>query len=92
MTNSDNALRAGLTPKCIGAPVLLDKVKFAVEPAANLLTSSIQQGNALSFPIRVDDFAFSRHYLNGEPQTVGQNSAAIVFGIDGEALRQKIYA
>ncbi|MDX5626870.1 MULTISPECIES: mannose-6-phosphate isomerase [unclassified Brenneria] len=89
MANSDNVLRAGLTPKYIDIPELLDNVQFVAKPAANLLTAPIQQGNELSFPIPVDDFAFSLHHLNGEAQALGQNSAAIVFCIDGEALLQK---
>ncbi|MEC5318788.1 mannose-6-phosphate isomerase [Brenneria populi subsp. brevivirga] len=89
MANSENVLRAGLTPKHIDIPELLDNVKFVAKPAANLLTAPIQQGNALSFPIPVDDFAFSLHFLDGEPQTLDQNSAAIVFCVDGEALLRK---
>ncbi|PWC12489.1 mannose-6-phosphate isomerase [Brenneria corticis] len=89
MANSDNVLRAGLTPKYIDIPELLDNVQFAAKPAADLLTAPIRQGNELSFPIPVDDFAFSLHNLSDEAQTLSQSSAAIVFCVDGQALLQK---
>ncbi|MCG8156596.1 mannose-6-phosphate isomerase [Brenneria goodwinii] len=89
MANSDNVLRAGLTPKYIDIPELLDNVKFEAKPAAQLLTTPVQHGNELNFPIPVDDFAFSLHSLNGKPQALSQNSAAIVFCVDGQALLQK---
>ncbi|MCG8707755.1 mannose-6-phosphate isomerase [Brenneria sp. 4F2] len=89
MANSDNVLRAGLTPKYIDIPELLDNVKFEAKPATSLLTHPTQRGNELSFPIPVNDFAFSVHFLNDGPQTLSQQSAAIVFCVDGEALLQK---
>ncbi|MFC3395604.1 mannose-6-phosphate isomerase [Brenneria rubrifaciens] len=89
MANSDNVLRAGLTPKYIDIPELLNNVKFEAKPASQLLTAPIEQGNELDFPIPVDDFAFSLHNLSDEAQTLKQNSAAIVFCVDGKALLQK---
>nr|WP_113869558.1 mannose-6-phosphate isomerase [Brenneria salicis]NMN91678.1 mannose-6-phosphate isomerase type 1 [Brenneria salicis ATCC 15712 = DSM 30166]RBP57477.1 mannose-6-phosphate isomerase type 1 [Brenneria salicis ATCC 15712 = DSM 30166]RLM28563.1 mannose-6-phosphate isomerase [Brenneria salicis ATCC 15712 = DSM 30166] len=89
MANSDNVLRAGLTPKYIDIPELLDNVKFEAKPAGKLLTDPIKQGNELSFSIPVDDFAFSLHSLSETPQTLEQNSAAIVFCVEGNALLQK---
>ncbi|MBJ7220789.1 MULTISPECIES: mannose-6-phosphate isomerase [unclassified Brenneria] len=89
MANSDNVLRAGLTPKYIDIPELLANVQFDAKPAAQLLTAPISQGNELSFPIPVDDFAFSLHNLDGASQTLSQNSAAIVFCVDGDARLQK---
>jgi mannose-6-phosphate isomerase len=38
MANSDNVLRAGLTPKYIDIPELVANVKFVAKPAAELLT------------------------------------------------------
>ncbi|QHQ21842.1 mannose-6-phosphate isomerase [Pectobacterium brasiliense] len=89
MANSDNVLRAGLTPKYIDIPELLDNVVFEAKPANQLLTTPHRQGNELSFPIPVEDFAFSLHELSQIPQTLSQNSAAIVFCIDGHAVLQK---
>ncbi|XPE68970.1 hypothetical protein ACNKHP_00635 [Shigella boydii] len=39
MANSDNVLRAGLTPKYIDIPELVANVKFEAKPANQLLTS-----------------------------------------------------
>lgn len=59
MANSDNVLRAGLTPKYIDIPELVANVKFVAKPAAELLTQPVKNGAELDFPIPVDDFAFS---------------------------------
>ncbi|UCB31115.1 mannose-6-phosphate isomerase [Duffyella gerundensis] len=85
MANSDNVLRAGLTPKFIDIPELLANVRFSASPAATLLTTPQAQGNSLHFPIPVDDFAFAIHTLNTQPQAVSLHSAAILFCIEGEA-------
>ncbi|CRY53846.1 MULTISPECIES: mannose-6-phosphate isomerase [Yersinia] len=89
MANSDNVLRAGLTPKFIDIPELMANLQFIPKPADTLLTSPQQQGNELVFPIPVEDFAFSLHTLTSAPQTLAQNSAAIVFCVQGEAVLQK---
>ncbi len=85
MANSDNVLRAGLTPKYIDIPELLANVKFQSKPAAQLLTQPQPQDRALNFPIPVEDFAFAIHTLDSEPQTLSQESAAILFCIEGQA-------
>lgn len=85
MANSDNVLRAGLTPKYIDIPELVANVKFTPRAADTLLTTPTRQGNALEFPIPVDDFAFSLHDLTAEPATLSQQSAAILFCVEGEA-------
>jgi mannose-6-phosphate isomerase len=89
MANSDNVLRAGLTPKYIDIAELLDNLKFTAKPAGELLTSPVQKGAELSFPIPVEDFAFSIHSLSPEPQTLVQNSAAIIFCIEGQTVLEK---
>ncbi|CNE59200.1 mannose-6-phosphate isomerase [Yersinia nurmii] len=89
MANSDNVLRAGLTPKFIDIPELVANVKFIPKPESALLTAPKEQGNALIFPIPVDDFAFAIHRLTDEPENVEQNSAAIIFCIDGQSIVQK---
>mgnify|MGYP000906244200 CR=1 FL=1 len=85
MANSDNVLRAGLTPKYIDIPELLANVKFTPSPYQQLLTQPQADGNALNFPIPVDDFAFSIHTLTNDLVAVSQQSAAILFCIEGEA-------
>ncbi|MDQ1211154.1 mannose-6-phosphate isomerase [Pantoea anthophila] len=86
MANSDNVLRAGLTPKYIDIAELMANLKFEEKPASSLLTQPVQQGNALRFPIPVDDFAFAIHTLNAEPQPLAQQSAAVLFCIEGQAV------
>jgi mannose-6-phosphate isomerase len=49
MANSDNVLRAGLTPKYIDIPELVANVKFVAKPAGELLTQPVQHGGA-GFP------------------------------------------
>lgn len=89
MANSDNVLRAGLTPKFIDIPQLLANLQFRPQPASALLVQPEQRGNELFFPIPVEDFAFSLHELTATPQALVQNSAAIVFCVNGEAVLEK---
>ncbi|MDX6042060.1 mannose-6-phosphate isomerase [Scandinavium lactucae] len=89
MANSDNVLRAGLTPKYIDIPELVANVKFTPKPATELLTQPSQHGAELDFPIPVDDFAFSLHDLSTQGAEVAQKSAAILFCLEGEAVLQK---
>ena len=89
MANSDNVLRAGLTPKYIDIPELVANVKFTPKPAAELLTQPTQNGAELDFPIPVEDFAFSLHDLSTAGETLAQQSAAILFCLEGEAVLSK---
>lgn len=89
MANSDNVLRAGLTPKYIDIPELVANVKFVPKPAAELLTAPEQRGAELDFPIPVADFAFSLHDLSSDTSTLAQSSAAILFCVEGEAVLSK---
>ncbi|HEI9781646.1 TPA: mannose-6-phosphate isomerase [Serratia marcescens] len=89
MANSDNVLRAGLTPKFIDVPELLANLQFRPQPASGLLTQPERRSNELFFPIPVEDFAFSLHDLTAAPQALAQRSAAIVFCVSGEATLEK---
>ncbi|MRT39779.1 mannose-6-phosphate isomerase [Enterobacteriaceae bacterium RIT702] len=89
MANSDNVLRAGLTPKFIDIPELLANLKFQAKPAATLLTQPQHDGETLNFPIPVEDFAFAIHGLSAAPQALAQNSAALLFCIEGQAVIEK---
>jgi mannose-6-phosphate isomerase len=89
MANSDNVLRAGLTPKFIDIPELLANLQFRPQPASGLLTQPEKRGSELFFPIPVEDFAFSLHDLSASAQPLAQNSAAIVFCVAGEATLEK---
>ncbi|MEB0326371.1 MULTISPECIES: mannose-6-phosphate isomerase [Citrobacter] len=89
MANSDNVLRAGLTPKYIDIPELVANVKFVAKPANQLLTTPVESDGELDFPIPVDDFAFSLHELTTSGADISQQSAAILFCIEGEAVLSK---
>jgi mannose-6-phosphate isomerase len=89
MANSDNVLRAGLTPKYIDIPELVANVKFEAKPANQLLTTPVKDGAELDFPIPVDDFAFSLHDLSAQETAIDQQSAAILFCVEGEAVLSK---
>lgn len=89
MANSDNVLRAGLTPKYIDIPELVANVKFEAKPAGELLTQPQRHGAELDFSIPVEDFAFSLHDLSAEASDLARASAAIVFCVDGEAVLRK---
>ncbi|EAM8480237.1 mannose-6-phosphate isomerase [Salmonella enterica] len=89
MANSDNVLRAGLTPKYIDIPELVANVKFEPKPAGKLLTAPVKSGAELDFPIPVDDFAFSLHDLALQETSICQHSAAILFCVEGEAVLRK---
>ncbi|NVC63395.1 mannose-6-phosphate isomerase, class I [Vibrio sp. 05-20-BW147] len=58
MANSDNVLRAGLTPKYIDVPALLANTKFEPIKASDLRMQPFQDGNRSVYPIPVDDFKF----------------------------------
>lgn len=85
MANSDNVLRAGLTPKHIDIAELIASVNFSATPAASLLTQPVIQGQHTHFPVPVDDFAFSLHQLKGDTVTLSQSGPSILFCLHGEA-------
>jgi len=89
MANSDNVLRAGLTPKYIDVPELLANVKFVAKPEDALLTKPEGTPIAQSFPVPVADFAFSLHPLTASAQSLNQQSAAILFCVEGRAIVEK---
>ncbi|MFA0350151.1 mannose-6-phosphate isomerase, partial [Vibrio sp. 10N.222.55.C6] len=58
MANSDNVLRAGLTPKFIDVPELIDNTCFETTDIEGIKLKPIEKEDKLSFPIPVDDFGF----------------------------------
>ncbi len=58
MANSDNVLRAGLTPKHMDVNELVSNTRFVPVPAANLLTAPVVDGVVSRFPVPVGDFRF----------------------------------
>jgi mannose-6-phosphate isomerase len=88
MANSDNVLRAGLTPKYIDIPELVAN-EVRCQTGRRAADSAGATGAELDFPIPVDDFAFSLHDLSAQESTLDQQSAAIIFCVEGEAVLRK---
>ncbi|MFM4934087.1 mannose-6-phosphate isomerase, class I [Aeromonas veronii] len=80
MANSDNVLRAGLTPKYIDVAELLDCTRCLPKPDDQILLSPRCDGAVQHFDVPVLDFTFSV-YPAGEHQLT-TTSAEILFAID----------
>lgn len=85
MANSDNVLRAGLTPKFIDMPALLANITFSSSAADTLRLQPCTEAESLRFPVPVDDFAFAIHSLSTVPQRLKQSGAAVLFCVSGTA-------
>ncbi|MDM5148715.1 mannose-6-phosphate isomerase, class I [Aeromonas salmonicida] len=83
MANSDNVLRAGLTPKYIDVAELLDCTRCLPKPDDQILLAPRVEGAVQHFDVPVPDFTFSV-YPAGEHQLTTA-SAEILFAIDGTA-------
>ncbi|EMY6610433.1 mannose-6-phosphate isomerase, class I [Vibrio parahaemolyticus] len=59
MANSDNVLRAGLTPKYIDVNELISCTRFEEKPFSTLLLEPDEKNEILEYPIPVDDFNFA---------------------------------
>ncbi|MGU5678523.1 mannose-6-phosphate isomerase, class I [Aeromonas allosaccharophila] len=81
MANSDNVLRAGLTPKYIDVAELLDCTRCLPKPDGQILLAPRCDGAVQHFDVPVPDFTFSV-YPAGEHQLTTA-SAEILFAIDG---------
>ncbi|WP_261817072.1 mannose-6-phosphate isomerase, class I [Vibrio gallicus] len=81
MANSDNVLRAGLTPKHMDIDELVDCTKFTTSHASELLNEPSQSNGVSCYSIPVDDFEFSV-YHSPENQSVQSTSADILFAIE----------
>ncbi|WP_392565280.1 mannose-6-phosphate isomerase [Utexia brackfieldae] len=84
MANSDNVLRAGLTPKYIDIPELIANVKFVAKPEQEILMAPQVSGEVTEYPIPVADFAFSLYQVHGKAVELAQDSAAIIFCLSGQ--------
>ncbi|WP_061037659.1 mannose-6-phosphate isomerase, class I [Vibrio coralliirubri] len=84
MANSDNVLRAGLTPKFIDVPELIDNTCFETTDIEGIKLKPIEKEDKLSFPIPVDDFGFDILSVNEEVSQQYLRSAEILFCIGGE--------
>nr|WP_313905661.1 mannose-6-phosphate isomerase, class I [Vibrio paucivorans] len=81
MANSDNVLRAGLTPKYIDVEELIACTRFEPKPLSSLKLSPTQSGDTLNYAIPVDDFKFSI-LSPTHPMEVETQSGEILLAID----------
>ena len=81
MANSDNVLRAGLTPKHIDVEELIKCTDFIPKPMSTLLTHAEIKGCEHQFPVPVQDFKFSV-FQKPKKQQVEMTSAEILMPID----------
>ncbi len=80
MANSDNVLRAGLTPKYIDIDALISNIRFDVTEPENILMQPEVSGNQAKYPIPVQDFSFS--ILTNESslnENIHMTSASVLF-------------
>jgi mannose-6-phosphate isomerase len=81
MANSDNVLRAGLTPKYMDVPELLACTRCVAKPDDQILLSPRMEGAIQHFDVPVPDFTFSVYGAGEHALTTG--NAEILFAIDG---------
>ena len=82
MANSDNVLRAGLTPKHIDIAELVASTRFVPMLEDKLLLAPDVSEGGLHYPIPVPDFKFSV-YHSQQNIALTATSAEILFAIDG---------
>lgn len=85
MANSDNVLRAGLTPKYIDVPELIDNTIFEPIKPENIRLKPVLKEGKMSYPIPVDDFGFDILSASDESKSQYLRSAEILFCVEGEA-------
>ncbi|MFA0608558.1 mannose-6-phosphate isomerase, class I [Vibrio sp. 10N.222.49.B4] len=83
MANSDNVLRAGLTPKHIDVQELASCTLFEEKPFDALKLAPISENCVLTYPVPVPDFRFSV-YENPNNELVCPESAEILLPLDAE--------
>ncbi|ARR45720.1 mannose-6-phosphate isomerase, class I [Vibrio campbellii] len=81
MANSDNVLRAGLTPKYIDVQELACCTLFEEKPVNTLLLPPQIEGNKYRYPIPVQDFSFDCFSM-ADNELVSVQSAEILFAIE----------
>ncbi|MFA0046056.1 mannose-6-phosphate isomerase, class I [Vibrio sp. 10N.261.51.F11] len=83
MANSDNVLRAGLTPKHIDVQELASCTLFEEKPFDTLKLTPLIENGVLTYSIPVPDFRFSV-YENPNNELVCPESAEILLPLDAE--------
>lgn len=86
MASSDNVLRAGLTPKHIDIPELIENVAFSSIEPEDLKMSPVIIGNKEQYPIPVDDFGFDILHAKDVKQEQYVRSAEILFCVDSDIV------
>ncbi|EJT0553366.1 mannose-6-phosphate isomerase, class I [Vibrio vulnificus] len=81
MANSDNVLRAGLTPKHIDVDELAKCTLFEEKPVESLLCQPETDGDYHHYPVSVPDFNFDC-FMQADDTVVQLHSAEILFAID----------
>lgn len=81
MANSDNVLRAGLTPKFMDVPELVANTEFTSMAADTLLLAPTMVAGGLDYIVPVPDFKFSV-YKQADDIALQNTSAEILFAID----------
>ncbi|GAK21391.1 LOW QUALITY PROTEIN: mannose-6-phosphate isomerase [Vibrio sp. JCM 19052] len=83
MANSDNVLRAGLTPKYIDVDELISNTAFHTTQPELIKLPPIHKEGKLSYPIPVDDFGFDILSSDEECKQQFVRGAEIVFCVEG---------
>lgn len=81
MANSDNVLRAGLTPKHMDVAELIACTRCVPMSKGNVLLAPTIDGNAQHYPVPVPDFKFSV-YRNTQNESLSTESAEILIAVD----------
>ena len=84
MANSDNVLRAGLTPKHIDVQELVHCTKFEETPADKIVFQPKVEGNCLFYDVPVSDFKFRVYELGEQTTDIETQSANIVLCFEGQ--------
>ena len=84
MANSDNVLRAGLTPKYMDIPELVANTQFSPIQYKDLRTAPVIAGTTEQFPVPVNDFAIEVTNVDGQTITNKVDSAEILLCLSGE--------
>lgn len=84
MANSDNVLRAGLTPKHIDVAELIWNTSFNPMHPQAIKLAPVHKDGKQSYPVPVDDFAFDILTVTDEIREQYIRSAEILFCIDGQ--------
>ena len=84
MANSDNVLRAGLTPKYMDIPELVANTQFNPIQYKDLRTAPVVAGTTEQFPVPVNDFAIEVTNVDGQTITNKADSAEILLCLSGE--------